>query len=129
MARCVRFAVHTFYGCQHVFRESLSPLLGKAPDPEFVDEIKETVLKNDMIVGIHDLIIHDYGPGRCFISLHAEVPCDEDILEAHDAIDLTEKQLENRYNCFAEPYISIRWPTNDRVHKMSFGTEGGGGLV
>lgn len=41
--------------------ESLSPLLGKAPDPEFVDEIKETVLKNDMIVGIHDLIIHDYG--------------------------------------------------------------------
>ena len=80
------------------FRESLSPLLGKAPDAEFVDEIKETVLKNDMIVGIHDLIIHDYGPGRCFISLHAEVPCDEDILEAHDAIDLTEKQLENRYN-------------------------------
>ena len=107
------------------FRESLSPLLGKAPDPEFVDEIKETVLKNDMIVGIHDLIIHDYGPGRCFISLHAEVPCDEDILEAHDAIDLTEKQLENRYNCFAtihmDPIASNDAFTNELKMKVEEG--------
>lgn len=107
------------------FRESLSPLLGKAPDAEFVDEIKETVLKNDMIVGIHDLIIHDYGPGRCFISLHAEVPCDEDILEAHDAIDLTEKQLENRYNGFAtihmDPIASNDAFTNELKMKVEEG--------
>lgn len=107
------------------FRESLSPLLGKAPDAEFVDEIKETVLKNDMIVGIHDLIIHDYGPGRCFVSLHAEVPCDEDILEAHDAIDLTEKQLENRYNCFAtihmDPIASNDAFTNELKMKVEEG--------
>ena len=83
------------------FRESLSPLLGRSPDVEFVESIKETVLSDEMIVGIHDLIVHDYGPGRVIISLHAEVPCDQDILKAHDAIDLVEKTLERKYNCLA----------------------------
>lgn len=85
----------------NTFKDSLSPLLGTPPDEEFVDAIKETVLADDMIVGIHDLIVHDYGPGRRIISLHAEVPCDEDILKAHDAIDLVEKTLERKYNCLA----------------------------
>lgn len=84
-----------------IFRESLSPLLGRSPDVEFVESIKETVLSDEMIVGIHDLIVHDYGPGRVIISLHAEVPCDQDILKAHDAIDLVEKTLERKYNCLA----------------------------
>lgn len=83
------------------FRESLSPLLGNAPDAEFVDGIRETVLNDEMVVGIHDLIVHDYGPGRRIISLHAEVPCDQDIIKAHDAIDLVEKTLERKYNCLA----------------------------
>lgn len=83
------------------FRDSLSPLLGRSPDAEFVDSIKETVLSDEMVVGIHDLIVHDYGPGRIIISLHAEVPCDQDILKAHDAIDLVEKTLERKYNCLA----------------------------
>lgn len=83
------------------FRDSLSPLLGNSPDPDFVDKIRETVLQNEMIVGIHDLMVHDYGPGRCIISLHAEVPCDADIIKAHDAIDLAEKTLERKFNCMA----------------------------
>ena len=83
------------------FRDSLSPLLGNSPDPGFVDKIRETVLQNEMIVGIHDLMVHDYGPGRCIISLHAEVPCDADIIKAHDAIDLAEKTLERKFNCMA----------------------------
>ena len=83
------------------FRESLSPLLGKAPNPEFVDEIKETVLKNDMIVGIHDLIIHDYGPGRQMISLHAEVPAEGNIMELHDVIDNIENELRETLGCEA----------------------------
>lgn len=85
----------------NTFRESLSPLLGNPPSTEFVNEIRETVLQDDMIVGIHDLMVHDYGPGRCYISLHAEIPCDEDILKAHDAIDLVEKTLERKYSCMA----------------------------
>lgn len=83
------------------FRDSLSPLLGNSPAPDFVDKIRETVLQNEMIVGIHDLMVHDYGPGRCIISLHAEVPCDADIIKAHDAIDLAEKILERKFNCMA----------------------------
>lgn len=83
------------------FRDSLSPLLGNPPNSEFVDKIRETVLQDEMIVGIHDLMVHDYGPGRCIISLHAEVPCDADILKAHDAIDLVEKTLERKFNCMA----------------------------
>lgn len=85
----------------NTFRDSLSPLLGNPPDAEFVNEIRETVLQDEMIVGIHDLIVHDYGPGRCMISLHAEIPCDADILKAHDSIDLVEKTLERKYNCLA----------------------------
>ncbi len=81
------------------FRESLSPLLGNPPAPEFVRNIKETVLQEKMIVGIHDLIVHDYGPGRCIISLHAEIPDDEDFIRAHDTIDIVEKTLERKFNC------------------------------
>lgn len=83
------------------FRESLSPLLGNPPDSEFVNAIKETVMQDEMVIGIHDLMVHDYGPGRCFISLHAEIPCNEDILKAHDSIDLIEKTLERKFNCLA----------------------------
>ena len=83
------------------FKESLSPLLGNPPDAEFVRDIKDTVMQDDMIVGIHDLIVHDYGPGRCIISLHAEIPSNEDILKAHDSIDLIEKTLERKFNCMA----------------------------
>lgn len=97
----IAVAIFILFTGVNTFRDSLSPLLGKAPDPEFVNSIKETVLSDEMIVGIHDLIVHDYGPGRCIISLHAEVPCDEDILKAHDAIDLVEKTLERRFNCMA----------------------------
>lgn len=94
-------AVFILYTGVSTFKESLSPLLGNPPDAEFVQNIKETVLQDDMIVGIHDLIVHDYGPGRCIISLHAEIPSNEDILKAHDSIDLVEKTLERKFNCMA----------------------------
>ncbi|MCR5145183.1 MAG: cation diffusion facilitator family transporter [Lachnospiraceae bacterium] len=83
-------------------KDTLNPLLGKAPDPEFVDQIKEIMEQADSrITGIHDLIVHDYGPGRRIVSLHAEVPVNGDILELHDAIDNAEKLLETKLNCTA----------------------------
>ena len=94
-------AVFILFTGVSTFRESLSPLLGNPPDTEFVRDIKDTVMQDDMIVGIHDLIVHDYGPGRCIISLHAEIPSNEDILKAHDSIDLIEKTLERKFNCMA----------------------------
>ncbi len=78
-------------------RDTLNPLLGQKPDPELVQNIADTVLAHKEIVGVHDLIIHDYGPGRCMISLHAEVPCDADILQMHDIIDDVERELQDRY--------------------------------
>ena len=81
------------------FKESLSPLLGNTPDPEFIDEIRETVLSTELITGIHDLLIHDYGPGRCIVSFHAEVPYDVDIMKAHDVIDRLERKIQSKYNC------------------------------
>ena len=68
-------------------RETISPLLGKQADGELVDRISALVLSHDKILGIHDLLVHDYGPGQCFASVHAELSAEEDPLECHDIID------------------------------------------
>ena len=68
-------------------KETLSPLLGQPPDPALVQEIRDIVMAHSTVQGIHDLVVHDYGPGRCMISLHAEVPAHGDIMEMQDVID------------------------------------------
>ena len=80
-------------------KDTLQPLLGKSPDPEFVKNIEDCILSNKKILGIHDMIVHDYGPGQTIISLHAEIPCDIDIMEAHDIIDSAEEKVKNKFNC------------------------------
>lgn len=82
-------------------RDTISPLLGQAPEPEFVQQIQDIVMSYDGVIGIHDLIVHNYGPGRVLISLHAEVPADGDILTMHDMIDLIEHDLRDRLHCSA----------------------------
>ena len=72
-------------------KDTLGPLLGQPPAPEFVQHIKDLVMAHKEIIGIHDLLVHDYGPGRCMISLHAEVSAANDILAIHDAIDNIER--------------------------------------
>lgn len=74
-------------------RQTLSPLLGGVPDPEFVKKVEETVLSHEAVLGIHDLIVHDYGPGRVMVSLHAEVDGEDDIFALHDKIDHIEREL------------------------------------
>ena len=82
-------------------KDTLSPLLGQAPDPDLVRGIREAVAAYPGVIGVHDLIIHDYGPGRLMISLHAEVPSDGDILALHDTIDTIERHLQQTFNCHA----------------------------
>ncbi len=82
-------------------KDTLSPLLGQPPTEEFVQQIHDIVMANKSICGIHDLIVHDYGPGRVMISLHAEVPAHGDILALHDEIDNVEKELHDRLGCEA----------------------------
>lgn len=79
-------------------KETIQPLLGSAPDPEIVKKIRNLVMSEPMILEIHDMVIHDYGPGRRMVSLHAEVAYDIDIMEAHDVIDNIEQRLEEQFH-------------------------------
>lgn len=97
----VLVALLIFYAGFNSAKETINPLLGQPPEPEFVQRIEEIVLAEEEITGIHDLIVHNYGPGRVMISLHAEVPADGDILALHDIIDNVEHQLKSELHCAA----------------------------
>lgn len=100
-------------------RDTLNPLLGNAPDEEFVENIMDIMEHVDpRISGIHDLMVHDYGPGRRIVSLHAEVPVDGDILELHDAIDNAEKVLEQKLNCMATIHMDPIVTNDPRVNQL-----------
>lgn len=82
-------------------KDTISPLLGTPPEKELVEQIEKIVMDNDVVIGVHDLIIHDYGPGRRMISIHAEIPLDGDLATMHDCIDNIEKRLFDELNCHA----------------------------
>ncbi|MBQ2840985.1 MAG: cation transporter [Oscillospiraceae bacterium] len=79
-----------------IIRNTLTPLLGTAPDPEIVRKIHDEVLGYDKILGIHDLIVHEYGPGRMFASLHAEVSSCESVIDSHAVVDLIENEVSKK---------------------------------
>lgn len=79
-------------------RETLDPLLGRPMDPDLAEDIDELVMSHDNILGIHDLVYHDYGPGRAMMSFHAEVPADGNFLELHDLIDHIERELKAKHH-------------------------------
>ena len=103
-------------------KDTVNPLLGTPPTHEFVNQIKELVMAHPGIIGIHDLIVHDYGPGRVMISLHAEVSASENVLELHDEIDNVESELREKLGCEAvihmDPVVTddgITEETRERV--------------
>ena len=87
------FVLYAGFG---VFKSTVSPLLGQPPTLETVKAIEDKILSYDGILGVHDLIIHDYGPGRCFVSAHAEVSSLTDIMESHDLIDVIEQDITSQ---------------------------------
>lgn len=86
-----------FWAGFDVLKETIGLLLGKPPEQEFLDEIEAEILSYDGVIGVHDLIVHDYGPGRSFASAHAEVPSNISIMQSHDTIDLIERDLQKKY--------------------------------
>ena len=82
-------------------KDTIDPLLGTPPTTEFVREVQELVLAHREVSGIHDLVVHDYGPGRVMISLHAEVPASGSVMELHDTIDNIEQELHRKLGCEA----------------------------
>lgn len=95
-------------------KDTVDPLLGTPPTREFVNQIRDLVLAHSEIIGTHDLIVHDYGPGRRMISLHAEVPASEDVLTLHDEIDNIERELREVLGCEAVIHMDPV-DTNDAV--------------
>lgn len=93
-------ALMILYSGFSLVKETLSPLLGEAPDPELVNKIKESVLNYDLISGVHDLIIHNYGPGKCMASIHAEVSANASIIQIHEIIDKAEKEISDKLRIY-----------------------------
>jgi len=107
-----------YSGIQSI-RETLNPLLGRPADPELVKQIEEIVLSHDEILAIHDLIVHDYGPGHLIISLHGEVDGSQNIYVLHEAIDHIEKELDAQLGCSScvhmDP-VMVGDKKTDRMH-------------
>ena len=92
-------ALFILYTGVRAAKETISPLLGQPPSKEFVECIEHIVLAHDGIIGVHDLVVHDYGPGRVMVSLHAEVPADGNMIHLHDAVDNLEKLIKEECGC------------------------------
>ncbi|MBQ6235727.1 MAG: cation transporter, partial [Clostridia bacterium] len=103
-------------------RETTAPLLGRRPDPAFVAAIRKATMSFEGIGGVHDVIVHDYGPGRVFVSLHAEVPADADIRDVHEIIDNAERYLSEQFHCNAtihmDPIITDD-PETVKLHALA----------
>ena len=99
-------------------KETLSPLLGNTPDPQLVHDITSIVFSHSEVMNVHDLIVHDYGPGRLMVSLHAEVPGNGDIYALHDTIDTIEYELSSKLGCDAVIHMDPVSPDGTKTAHM-----------
>lgn len=104
-------------------KETLDPLLGTAPEPDFVDMIQQTILSYEGVLGTHDLIVHDYGPGRQFASVHVEMAAEDDVLKCHDIIDNIENDFRKNFNIHMiihyDPVVTNDPAVSDLRHWLS----------
>lgn len=98
-------ALFIVYSGFTLVRDTISPLLGEAPDPELVKLINEMVLSYNNILGTHDLIIHNYGPGKCMASIHAEIPSDISVVTIHEIIDKAEREISTALKIYLVIHI------------------------
>ena len=104
-------------------KEIIDILLGMKPDPEFVKEIEQFAIKYETIQGIHDIMVHDYGPGRKIVSFHAEVPADSNICRAHDIIDQMEQDIFEKFGCITTIHMDPIVVDNEEINEMRRETE------
>ena len=105
-----------------IVKDTLGPLLGEPPEKEDVDELEKLVLSHDGVIGIHDLVLHGYGHGKVYGSLHAEVPSDGDMIQVHDMIDLIEKDIKERLGMEVSIHMDpvlVGDETTDKYKKMT----------
>ena len=99
-------------------KDTIEPLLGLAPSKELVEAIEKEVISHKPIMGIHDLVVHDYGPGRLMVSLHAEVPGDMDVFELHDVIDVAEVSVATKIGCHCVIHLDPIDCKNERLVEL-----------
>lgn len=107
--------IYTGFG---IAKDTIDLLVGSAPDKELVEKIEKTVLEAEGIVGIHDLIVHDYGPGRVMASAHAEVPDTADIVRAHEIIDETEEKILRELGVTIVLHMDPITVNNEKVDRL-----------
>ena len=110
-------ALVIIYSGFSLVRETINPLLGEAPDPELVKDIETMMLSYDNIIGVHDLIIHNYGPGRCMASAHAEIPSDIDVITIHNIIDRAEREISEKLNIYLVIHMDPICLSDDEIRK------------
>lgn len=110
-------ALFILYSGFSLVKDTLNPLLGDAPDPELVKNIKSGVLSYDYISGVHDLVIHNYGPDRCMASIHAEIPCDISVVTIHEIIDEAERTLSKKLNIFLVIHMDPINTNSEEINK------------
>ena len=98
-------AIFIFFSGVKAAKETIDLLLGSSPDPAFIQNIYEFVKAYPKIVGIHDVMVHDYGPGRQIVSFHAEVPSDSDINAAHEEVDKMERDMHEKFGCIVTVHL------------------------
>ncbi len=111
-------ALFILYAGYSAAKDTLAPLLGEAPDPEFVQRVNDIVMAHPEVVGIHDLVVHDYGPGRKMVTLHTEVDGKGDFFALHDAIDNIERELTAECGCHATIHMDPIESDNETVLAM-----------
>ena len=99
-------------------KETINPLLGQPAEDCFVERVHEIVLSRKEILGMHDLVVHNYGPGRTMLSLHAEVPVDGSLVELHEVIDEVEHQISDELGCTAVIHMDPIWAKDEETQKM-----------
>lgn len=113
-------SIFILYNGYNLIKETLNPLLGDAPDEELVKSIMDKIRSYKEIIGIHDLIVHNYGPGRSVASVHAEIPYNMDILEAHDIIDKAEKEISEELDIHMVIHMDPINTDDEVVQKAQF---------
>lgn len=101
-----------------MIKETINPLIGQAPDPKLIKSINKLMLNSPNILGIHELTIHNYGPGKLVISMHAEVPANKSIMELHDSIEDAENSLKEKFNCQATIHMDPIVTDDKKVTEM-----------
>ena len=99
-------------------KDTISPLLGESPDEELVKNIKKRVLSYENIIGVHDLIIHNYGVGRCMASIHAEIPSNIDLITIHEIIDKAEREISEELNIYLVIHMDPMCIHDERVNEV-----------